>query len=216
MISGTRLPLATSLLLLTSATGLASEFDTNVLLARLVRPGPDTTLFVEIRYSAMLTEPIVAAGELEHRVDGALVRRVTAPYRETTVLAGEGVLVMREGRKPRRLSLDRTPELRGMLASFGALLQGDRAMLERHFEVTAAGTDAGWHMELTPRDDKLKTRLARIQVDGANGDPRCFMMVEPDGDASLMALGIQDRSALPAALDRQSLLVWCANDKKAK
>jgi hypothetical protein len=201
---------------LTSGTSLATELDTRALLERLVRPAPDTTSFVEIRYSAMLTEPIIASGELEHRVDDALVRRVTAPYRETTVLAGDHVLFEREGRKPRRFSLDRAPELRGLLASFGALLQGDRAMLERYFKMTSTGTDAGWQLELTPREDKLKTRLALIRVDGAKSSPRCVTMVEPDGDASVMALGIQDRSALPTSLDRQSLLLWCANDGKAQ
>ncbi len=194
-----------------SGTSLATDLDTGSLLEKLVRPASESTPFVEIRYSSMLTEPIVASGELEHRMDGALVRRITSPYAETTVLAGETVVFEREGSKPRQFSLDRAPELRGMLTSFGALLQGNREVLERHFSVTTTGNDAGWKMELAPRDGKLKTRIALIRVDGAQGNPRCFTMVEPDGDASLMALGIQDRTALPAALDRQSLQAWCTD-----
>jgi hypothetical protein len=138
------------------------------LLPRLVRPAPDTTTFVEVRYSALLSEPLVVSGTLEHRQDGALVRRVTAPYREMTTLTGKNVLVEREGSRPRRFSLDRAPELRGMLASFGALIKGDRALLDRHFAMTAGGSVDAWTIELEPRDAKLAHRIATIRVNGEN------------------------------------------------
>ena len=48
-----------------------------------------------------------------------------------------------------------------MLASFGAILQGDRQTLDRYFVVSARGTDARWEITLTPRDDKLKRHLSR-------------------------------------------------------
>ena len=190
----------------------AAEFDTPALLARLVRPPPDTTTFVEIRYSALLAEPLVASGRLEHRADGALVRQVTAPYRETTTLRGENVRVEREGGRPRSFSLDRAPELRGMLASFGALLTGDRAMLERHFGVVASGSDARWQIELSPLDERLQRRLVAIRVDGSGDRARCFTMTEPDGDASVMTLGVPDRASLPESLARASLQAWCAGE----
>ena len=63
----------------------------------------------------------------------------STPYAEVTELRGENVVVEREGSKPRRFALDRAPELRGMLASFGAILKGDRPMLDRYFVVTAQG-----------------------------------------------------------------------------
>lgn len=195
---------------LATATPHAAELDADALLASLVRPAPDTTVFVEVRHSALLTAPMVVAGQLEHRADGALVRRVETPYRETTELHGENVTVERAGSKPRRFSLDRAPELRGMLASFGALLRGDRATLERYFTVTARGETARWQIELTPRDEKLRRRLATILVDGSSDRPRCFTLSEPDGDASIMALGVREPSSLPASLERDALQAWCA------
>jgi hypothetical protein len=193
------------------AVAHAAEIETRELLARLARPAPDTTTFVEVRYSGLLAEPLVAAGRLEHRTDGALVREVLEPYRETTTLKGENVRLVREGSKPRSFSLDRAPELRGMLSSFGALLAGDLALLERHFAVTTRGKNDGWRIELIPTDEKLERRLARIVVDGALEHARCFTMSEPDGDASVMALGIQGRDELPQPLTRESLAVWCAS-----
>jgi hypothetical protein len=126
-----------------------------------------------------------------------------------TVLQGENVFVERAGSKPRRFSLDRAPELRGMLASFGALLKGDRAMLEQYFAVTVSGSDALWEITLTPRNEKLKRRLTNIVVDGAGDRPRCFALHEPDGDESLMALGVAGPGDLPAPPERKALEAWC-------
>jgi hypothetical protein len=210
MTSGRNLRLWPLLLTLAATPATrAAEVDAAVLLARLARPAPEATTFVEVRYSSLLAEPLVASGELEHRADGSLVRRVEEPYRESTVLRGENVTVEREGSKPRSFSLDRAPELRGMLASFGALLRGDRATLDRYFTLTVEGTDANWRIELLPRDTRLASRLAFIHVDGSQDRARCFTLSEPDGDASVMAVGVNGRASLPGSLERGSLLAWC-------
>ena len=156
----------------------------------------------------------MVSGRLEHREDGTLVRRVETPYAEVTELRGENVVVEREGSKPRRFALDRAPELRGMLASFGAILKGDRPMLDRYFVVTAQGDLARWEITLTPRDDKLKRRLSAIVVDGAGDRAKCFTLEEPDGDASLMALGVAGPDELPAAFERQTLQDWCTDGSR--
>jgi hypothetical protein len=189
----------------------AADPDVDALIARLARPAPDSTSFVEVRYSSLLKKPIVVSGRLEHREDGTLVRRVETPYAEVTELRGENVVVEREGSKPRRFALDRAPELRGMLASFGAILKGDRPMLDRYFVVTAQGDLARWEITLTPRDDKLKRRLSAIVVHGAGDRAKCFTLEEPDGDASLMALGVAGPDELPAAFERQALHDWCTD-----
>jgi len=187
----------------------AADADLDTLLGQLVRPAPDSTSFVEVRYSSLLDEPIVVSGVLEHRTDGALVRRVESPYQEITELQGDNVTVTRAGSKPRRFSLDRAPELRGMLASFGALLTGDRRMLEKHFKVELEELEARWEITLTPRDRKLQRRVASIVVDGTGDRPRCFRMLESDGDGSVMALGVQSPADLPDPVDRPALEAWC-------
>lgn len=188
----------------------AADVDLDALLGRLARPAPDTTAFVEVRFSNLLETPLVVSGKLEHRQDGALLRRVESPYQETTELRGESVRVERAGARSRQFSLDRAPELRGMLASFGALLQGDRAQLERYFTVAARGTDARWEIRLVPRDAKLQRRLASIAVAGRESAARCFTLTEPDTDASILALGITGPAALPQPIERASLARWCA------
>jgi hypothetical protein len=209
MISGIRPRLAAALLTIATTIANAADPATDALLERLARPTPERTAFVEVRYSALLTEPLVVAGELEHRDDGALVRRVQEPYLETTTLLGENVTVERDGSRPRRFSLDRAPELRGMLNSFGAILKGDHATLAQHFNIASSESGNAWRIDLVPRGDKLRARLARVRVDGQADRANCMTMEEPDGDATVMAIGIADRGALPSSLEREPLQSWC-------
>jgi hypothetical protein len=202
--------LAVIALLLVATPLHAADADLDTLLASLARPAPDSTSFVEVRYSSLLDEPIVVSGVLEHLADGALVRRVESPYQEVTELQGENVTVTRDGSKPRRFSLDRAPELRGMLSSFGALLTGDRKMLERYFDVALQGTEAAWKITLTPRDAKLKRHLSGIVVNGAADRPRCFALLEPGGDGSLTALGGTKIEDLPSPPERSAVEAWCS------
>lgn len=198
-------------LLLATSPLRAADPDAGALLAKLARPAPDSTSFVEVRYSSLLDQPIVVAGRLEHRKDGSLVRSVEWPYQEVTELHGENVSVTRAGSKARRFSLDRAPELRGMLTSFGAILQGDRQTLDKYFIVSAGGSDARWEITLLPRDAKLSRYLSRIVVNGAESSPKCFTLAEPDGDESLMALGIKGPGDLPESRTRDALHAWCSD-----
>jgi len=202
--------LATALLAIATTIANAADLGIDGLIDRLARPAPETTPFVEVRFSALLTEPLVVAGELEHRGDGALVRRVLSPYRETTTLLGENVTVERQGHRPRSFALDRAPELRGILSSFDAMLKGDRESLERLFEISAEEFGSSWRIDLVPRTAKLLTQLARIRVDGYADHPNCMTMAEPDGDSTVMALGAANRGVLPTPLTRGQLESWCA------
>jgi hypothetical protein len=159
---------------------------TSALLTRLARPAPQTTTFVEVRYSKLLDEPLTVTGELDYRGADQLARRVETPFRETTTIAGESVTLARDGERERRFSLKRAPELRGVLTSFGALLSGDAAALRRFFEVALTGDDGAWTLTLTPRDAKMRKRVAQVVVDGADTQPRCFTVREGDGDESVM------------------------------
>ena len=49
-----------------------------------------------------------------------------------------------------------------MQASFGALLSGDRTLLERHYTVATKGTQQQWQMTLTPKDRAMAARVRDI------------------------------------------------------
>lgn len=122
-----------------------------------------------------------------------LAKQVDAPYEESTTIRDGRVEVQREGEARRRFSLRRAPGLEALLASFHGLLQGDRALLERHYQLSLeprTGALAGaWTLGLTPRDPRLARQVRELRFLGVGRDLRCLLIVEADGDRSAMLLG---------------------------
>lgn len=179
------------------------------LLASLARPAPATTAFVEIRYSDLLSEPLLSRGMLSFDAADQLSKRVDEPFQESTVVRGEAVRVERSGRKPMHFSLKRAPELRALLVGFSALLSGDQAALRRHFEVAVSGEFGDWQILLSPIDARIAKRIRSITVLGADAAPRCFLVDQADGDSSLMLVDVAAAEALPENIAVESLLAHC-------
>jgi len=118
-----------------------------------------------------------------------MTRRIERPFAETVIVDGENVSLAREGEPVRRFPLSRAPELRGVLASFGALLAGDAGALRKAYAMTVDGDAGTWRMVLAPLDAKLRKRVNTIAVDGAGDQPRCFEVRQADGGMSVMLVG---------------------------
>jgi hypothetical protein len=211
MISGKRLTLLCLLAMppaVASAAPDPADPALTVLLAQLARPAPASTAFVEVRWSKLLTTPLVSAGTLEYRGAGALSRQVERPYRERTEIAGDDVRVERAGRAPRRFTLERAPELKALLGSFAALIAGDASALARDFTLALADAAPSWRLRLTPRDARLRRRLAAIEVDGRATMPRCFWIAGRDS-SGVMLVEDAAREPLPEPLERAALERHC-------
>ena len=152
---------------------------------RLARTPPVNTDFVEYRFSHLLKKPLRSSGTLEYRADGVMVRNVAAPARETTEVAGEQVRITRAGKPTRTMSLQRAPQLRVLLNSFRALLEGKLRPLQQEFALTLAEDATQWTLTMKPRDPTLAKHLAHIAVHGSGDKPACLEAVEPDGDGAL-------------------------------
>ncbi len=196
-------------LLLAPAIAWAGVSDPAALLARIARPAPASTLFVEVRFSSLLAAPLVVSGELQYRSAGALGKRIDVPYHEQMEISDGDVTVTREDETPRHFSLKRVPELRGMLSAFGALLSGDQSALKRHFILGLTGDELSWALVLTPRDAKARKRLREVVVTGRADVPRCLTVTETDGDASVMLLGGTGAGNLPEPLELAGLDRLC-------
>jgi len=188
----------------------AGTLDANALIARLAKPAPATVAFREVRFSSLVNEPLIVAGELGYSGPTSLDRRVTEPYRETVAIRGESVRVEREGEPPRSFGLNRAPELRGLLSSFTALLAGDPGALERSFSVAANGTDDAWTLELKPSDARARRRLQQIVVTGRADVPQCFTMLTANGGASVLLLGPTADRELPKPTTLDALKHLCS------
>ncbi len=191
---------------------LSAAPDLDALLASLKRDAPQDTQFIEVRYSRLLREPLRVAGNLKFLAVDRLQRQIDTPYRETTRIEGEIVYLQREGDSERRFALRRAPELRGVLSSFGAILGGDRATLERYFTVTVDGGERAWQLSLTPRGSARNRRIDAIQILGHAGQPNCFVVREAAGAQSVLIVGDSVDAVPRATPDRDALLALCARD----
>lgn len=200
-----RAPLPTLLATLLLA-GAASAFaapveprgtavDADWILARLARPAPMRTGFVELRGSRLLKAPLRIEGEYLRPSDDTLVREVRAPYAETTTIRAGEAAIARNG-KSRRFPLSRAPELQGLQASFGALLGGDRKLLEQHYRIATEGTRQQWTLVLTPKDQALAAKVRDITLRGRGAELRC---IETQGTATKQAPGELQRTLLAGA-----------------
>ena len=178
------------------------------MLARLARPAPMRTTFVELRGSALLKSPLRIEGEYQRPDQGTLVREVRVPYAETTTIRAGEVTLARAGRSPRTFSLSRAPELGGLQASFGALLAGDRKLLEKHYRIASDGTRERWTLTLTPKQAALAAKLRSVVLRGRGAELRCIETQPVKGDLQRTLLAGAARAADDIA-DPARLVALC-------
>ncbi len=171
------------------------------------------TSFVELRGSPLLKAPLRISGEYRRPRADTLVRDVRSPYVETTTIVtganGAGdVTIARAGKSPRRFSLARAPELAALQASFGALLAGDRAQLERHYRLVPQGTRAKWTLALTPKDAQLAKQVQAITLYGRGAELRCIETQPAKQPLQRTLLAGAARTAGPA-MDAATLATLC-------
>lgn len=200
------------LILLFSAAPLCAAppeaLDVGQVLQRLARPAPVSTEFVELRGSALLKTPLRVQGHYRRPDAQTLVREVSAPYRETTTLQGDEGVLEREGKPPRRFSLSRVPELAGLKSGFGALLAGDRALLEQQYRVSGQGRPQAWALTLQPRDAAVAKQVRELRLYGRNDELRCIESVPGKGDVQRTLLAGAAREAANVT-DAAALTTLC-------
>jgi hypothetical protein len=110
--------------------------------------------------------------------------------------AGEAVIA-RDGKPPRRFALSRVPELAGLQASFGALLAGDRAGIERSYTIAASGSRERWTLALVPKDKALAARVRDIVLHGQGAELRCIETRPTRGDLQRTLLASAAQAVTP-------------------
>lgn len=186
--------------------GAASQVDADWILQALARPAPVRTAFVELRGSPLLKAPLRIEGEYQRPDNDSLVREVRAPYAETTTLRNGEATIARAGKTPRKFSLARVPELAALQSSFGALLSGDGALLEKHYRLSARGTRQRWTLSLVPIEAQTQAGVRDITLYGRGAELRCIETLPSKGDlqrtllagAAHEAAGVSTAAALAA------------------
>lgn len=180
-----------------ASVAAAQAVDAGWVLQALARPAPMRTAFVEVRGSALLKAPLRLAGEYRRPDAATLVREVRSPYRETTTLRAGEAVIARDGKTPRRFALSRVPELAGLQTSFGALLAGDRAGIERTYTVAARGSRERWTLTLVPKDKALAARVRDIVLYGQGAELRCIETRPAKGELQRTLLASAAQAVTP-------------------
>lgn len=190
--------------------------DSDWILSKLARPAPMHTMFVELRDSKLLKAPLRIEGEYRRPDNDTLVREVRAPYAETTTIRSGTVSIQRAGKSARTFSLSRVPELGGLQASFGALLSGDRSLLQQHYRLTSSGTHQHWTLLLAPKDTRFAAKVRDITLYGRGTELRCIETASTgtgDVQRTLLAGAAHDATS---AMTGEALAVLCHNGAVAK
>jgi len=144
--------------------------------------------FTEVQQLAMLERPLESSGELLYDAPDRLEKRTLKPKPETLLLE-HGELSARRGRHSYRLELAAYPQVAPLVESIRATLAGDRATLERLFQVEFDGSLAHWTLTLTPLDATLAHIIEHIRIAGERDAVHTVEIRQQDGDRSRLTLG---------------------------
>ena len=179
--------LFTGLVLCAFSAMAHAAFDIQQLMAELARnPGGNAT-FVEKRYLAVLDKPVVASGEMSYRKPDFLEKRTLKPRPETVVLNDDTLSLERDRRKM-TIRLSQRPEVAAFVDSIRSTLSGDRAALERNYQLTLAGTVDAWTLTLVPSEPRILELLKRITVAGVREQVLKIDYLQADGDRTEMTI----------------------------
>jgi outer membrane lipoprotein-sorting protein len=143
--------------------------------------------FTETKYLSLLKKPLESSGVLIYDAPDHLEQRTTLPRPQAMVL-DHGVVTMQTGKRQRVLRLADYPQLAPLIDSIRATLAGDRAALERVFEISFSGTLDHWQLRLQPRNAQLAANLKLIDMRGERDTVREVQVQQNDGDRSVMSI----------------------------
>jgi hypothetical protein len=178
---------ALALVTLACLAAQAATFDVASLMALLHTSHPGRATFHETKYIAVLDHPVETSGELRFIPPDRLEKRSTGLNAETLVADRDSVTLERAGRR-QVLSLAQYPEIGVFVDSIRGTLAGDRAVLEKTYELSLAGEPAKWTLTLRPREARLERIVKRIDIEGTQGQVRRVEIQQADGDRSLMTI----------------------------
>ena len=168
---------------------LAADFELTALMDMLALVPAAKDSFTETKHSAVLSTPLVLKGTLVYVRPDRLEKNVLAPFEERTVIAGNSVTIEnRTLRQTRTFSLASSSPVSAFVESMRATLAGDRAALERHYNIQLEGLPEAWILNLIPREQKLASLVKRIQIAGVREHLKRIEVEEATGDRSVMLI----------------------------
>jgi len=189
MISGSR----SSCILILSLLALAlpaSAHDAdafNALMNALAAVDRSRVAYTEVKYMAILDEPVRQSGVLEYVAPDTVIRDIRVPEPETYSISDTTMVAVRRG-KHEEIDLGSVPMLAAFVEAFRATLSGSVAVLEDYYEVDFRYGAAGWELRLQPREKSLAKFVSSVRFAGDGTRIDEIVVHEANGDRSEMRL----------------------------
>ena len=144
--------------------------------------------FREEKNLAVLQQPLLATGLLYYRAPAFLRKRTLQPQPEDYEADGDWLTVETPAAGRQQFDLNGYPQLRPFVEAIRATQAGDRAALERYYQLELQGTPADWSLRLTPHEPQAGQYITAIVLRGRDGLIFSVETLEPNGDRSLMTI----------------------------
>lgn len=140
--------------------------------------------FAEQKHVALLARPLSSTGTIVFDRDKGIVRAVLTPKPQTVVLTKTSLKIVK-GKTVEEIPLDKSKDLKAFAMIFPTLLRGERAALEKSFDIGLYGSDADWWaLTFAPKSDALKKFVKTVTVFGKKTDVVALRIVEASGDST--------------------------------
>lgn len=145
------------------------------------QPSRDTG-FTSEKHLSSLSAPVCSQGRLVFRKPDHLEQDTTTPRPERLVIDAETVEITAPDAPAQRISLDDSPALRILADTLRGALDGDLAVLQRHFIIEQTGGQAIWRITLRPSGNVTAQVIKRVYIDGDDARLRQIDIVQANGD----------------------------------
>jgi outer membrane lipoprotein-sorting protein len=144
--------------------------------------------FSEEKQVALLARPLTSTGTIHFERERGIARSTLTPKVQHVVLT-RTTLRIRTDKKSEEIPLDKSKDLRAFALIFPTLLRGERAELERAFDLGLYGSAGDWWaLSFTPKTASLKKLVKRVVVFGRKTQVVSLQILEASGDTTVTRL----------------------------
>lgn len=140
--------------------------------------------FTETRRLHALKAPLHSEGQLRFIPPDHVEKLTLSPVRDSFIMQGDTARLQHGQNAARTISLNVSPALQIMAATIRGPLQGDVALLQHYYSLSAEGDIGHWSLTLTPRTQETARIIRTVRLEGRNNTLDSTHLVQANGDVT--------------------------------
>ena len=169
------------------AIGASGDDDLDRLILSIRKSNKQIVKFEEKKYSEAFSEPITITGELEYEPGKHFIKRVTKPFRRSYEITNENLVLRKDGKIARQISINEYPAMRGMFEALRSTFAGDTHTLRIYYHVKLNRDTTTWTITFTPKQSSI-VRFNDAIISGSGTQVKRITTREAGGDYSEMTI----------------------------